>query len=184
MLNNIVFARTSDNLVIGRFFFEESIRQTRFALVVCFRLTKKSIWAQKSRFCPWKSPGEHLFLKTSVTFPCWGFTKKTSSLPRIVWTREFKTGLGLKIGSLQKKLSRCPNIKLMDNPAVLATYNPRERNYTFFQYLRCLIQYHTKTQKNGRFCPIWDDLRVSGAGHRCFQGGVRLPMRALQKPNH
>ena len=42
-LDNIVLARTSDNLVIGRFFSDKSIQQTRFTLVVWFGLAKKLI---------------------------------------------------------------------------------------------------------------------------------------------
>ena len=36
--------------------------------------------------------------------PSLGFTKKSSTLPRVVWAGDSKTGLGIKIGPRQQKL--------------------------------------------------------------------------------
>ena len=43
-------------------------------------------------------------------------------MPYVVWARKSKTGVGFKIGSLQKKLWRCPNVPLMGNPAVVTFF--------------------------------------------------------------
>ena len=45
-----------------------------------------------------KPPGKHQNVKTGQTSPCLGFTKKSSTLTRVVWDEESKTDLKFEIG--------------------------------------------------------------------------------------
>ena len=46
---------------------------------------------------------QHLLVK-DAEIPFLGFTKKSSTLTRVVWAGDSKTGLGIKIGPRQQKL--------------------------------------------------------------------------------
>ena len=78
---------------------------------------RHTIWAQRADFVP-NPPGKHLFAATSQTSMFWGFTKKSSTLPHVVWAGESKTGLGFGIGPRQQTCQRSPNVHLKGNPAV------------------------------------------------------------------
>ena len=115
-----MLALTSDDIAgTCPIFFEKSIQQTRFTLVLCFRLIKKSIRSQRDNFVSKKSLENTFSPKTSVKSSFLGFTKKSSTLPRVVWAGKSKTGLGFEIGPRQQKFQRSPIVHLTGNPAVV-----------------------------------------------------------------
>ena len=55
--------------------------------------------------------------------------KKSSTLPRVVWPEESKTGLGFEIEPRQQTCHRSPNVHLMGTPAVTTTKVPGQSQY-------------------------------------------------------
>ena len=86
-------------------------------LVVCFRLTKKSIRAQRANFVPknpWKTPATRRLVKRGQ-FEV--LQIKTSYMPRVVWLRNPKLVSDSKL-NLGSKNTSLVNFCLTGNPAV------------------------------------------------------------------
>ena len=66
---------------------------------------------------PKKTPKRDNYIQSQMSM-FWGFTKKTSNMPRLFFDEKSKTSLGFEIRPRQQKLWRSPNVQLVGHPAV------------------------------------------------------------------
>ena len=125
---------------------EKSIQRTRFALVACFRLTKK--WFELKGPILSLTPPGNTFSRKPAQWSRFEVLQKPSTLPRVVWARKSKTGFGFKIGLYRKGYDNVLICNWWAIQLCVFLHDKMMNQFVFVLYVTVMAQWYSTKSHN------------------------------------